>query len=139
MAETPTRSQEKTNGIPFRGENGVLIYLDPDKAEGKALKRIREEQILAEEENPFRGELIVATKPEQILAEEENPLDNNPLYLIDDENIAILSEDNQARKLINVEDVTAADWQETIELIDYFLACIKALRKSSKEMETQVI
>jgi hypothetical protein len=118
MAETPTRSREKTKGIPFRGENGALIYLDPDKAEGKALKRIREEQILAEE---------------------ENPLDNNPLYLIDDENIAILSEDNQARKLINVEDVTAADWQETIELIDYFLACIKALRKSSKEMETQVI
>lgn len=119
MAETPTRSPEKTKGIPFRGENSTLIYLDPDKAEGKALKRIREEQLLAEE---------------------ENPLDHNPLYLIDDENIAILSEDNQARKLINFEEVTVADWQETIELIDYFLACIKALKThSSKDRETQVI
>ena len=133
MAETPTRSPEKTKGIPFRGENGVLIYLDPDKAEGKALKRIREEQLLAARKLIKFAEVAVV---ETLLAEEENPLEHNPLYLIDDdENIAILSEDNQARKLINFAEVTVADWQETIELIDYFLACIKALKNTHQKTE----
>lgn len=133
MAETPTRSPEKTKGIPFRGENGVLIYLDPDKAEGKALKRIREEQLLADPKLMKFAEVTAVEK--SLLAEEENPLEQNPLYLIDDENIAILSEDNQARKLINFAEVTVADWQETIELIDYFLACIKALKNTHQKTE----
>ncbi len=100
-----SKSQEYPR-IPFVDENGETIYLDLHKAEGKALQRIKDRDLMSVGENPIE----------------------HPLEWIDDVNLSVMAGDNLHRKRRQIAEISESDWQEVTEIIDFLLAAVKALK-----------